>query len=159
MKAVLQLAQHKERMMIISIGLTVLLVAASIFIHYEFLRVLSLAMPRLTIPLRSRLLLVIGVVFVAHLLEIGLFAVAFEWMQSVGLGEISGQVEGGWAEMFYFSAASYTTLGMGDLVPSAELRFITAIESLAGLVLIGWSTSFTYLSMREFWDLHPRDDR
>lgn len=144
--------------MLISIGMTVLLVTASIFIHYECLRVLSLAMPKLTMPLRSRLLLVIGVAFVAHLLEIGIFAIAFGWMQSIGVGSISGNVEGGWAEMFYFSAASYTTLGMGDLVPSSGLRFITAIESLAGLVLIGWSTSFTYLSMREFWDLHPRKE-
>lgn len=140
--------------MLFTIGLTFILVSISIFIHYELLRMTSLVLPKLTIPLRSRLLLAIAVVFVAHSLEIALFAVGFDLMQNQwGMGEISGEVEGGWMEMFYFSAASYTTLGLGDLMPSGEMRFVTAIESLAGLVLIGWSTSFTYLSMREFWDM------
>jgi hypothetical protein len=31
------------------------------------------------------------------------------------------------------------------------MRLIAGIESLNGLVLIGWSASFTYLTMEEFW--------
>jgi hypothetical protein len=34
-----------------------------------------------------------------------------------------------------------------DIVKTAGL------ETLSGLMLIGWSTSFTYLSMRRFWDV------
>ena len=31
------------------------------------------------------------------------------------------------------------------------MRLLTGIEALNGLVLIGWSASFTYLAMEEFW--------
>ena len=31
------------------------------------------------------------------------------------------------------------------------MRLVAGVESLNGLVLIGWSASFTYLTMEEFW--------
>ena len=139
-------------MMLVAILLTLVLVVASIFVHYEMLRLISSAMQKMSGAPRRRLLSAIGVVFVAHIIEISLFAIGFGLMQHRwGLGEISGTIEGSWVDFFYFSASSYTTLGMGDLFPSGDLRFVAAIESLAGLVLIGWSASFTYLSMRDFW--------
>lgn len=141
--------------MFVAIFLTLILVVLSIFIHYELLRMISNAMPAMTGSPRRRLLSAIGVVFVAHILEISLFAFGFSLMQHRwGLGEISGAVEGGWVDFFYFSAASYTTLGMGDIFPTGHLRFVSAIESLTGLVLIGWSASFTYLAMSKFWGMH-----
>jgi hypothetical protein len=51
----------------------------------------------------------------------------------------------------YFSAITYTTVGYGDLVPLGALRFLAAVESLAGFVLVSWSASFTYLVMERFW--------
>ena len=47
--------------------------------------------------------------------------------------------------------ATYTTLGIGDLHPTGATRLIASVDSLNGLVLIGWSASFTYLTMEEFW--------
>jgi len=38
---------------------------------------------------------------------------------------------------------------MGDAL--RELHGDERTESLNGLVLIGWSASFTYLTMEEFW--------
>jgi hypothetical protein len=38
------------------------------------------------------------------------------------------------------------------------MRIVAGIESLNGLVLIGWSASFTYLTMERFWD-SMRDER
>jgi hypothetical protein len=145
--------------MLISVLLTFGLVATSVFIHYEVLRAVSRAIPGMPVRPRARLLAVIGAVFVAHMAEIILFALAFALLQyQWGLGAISGSTEGGWLDIFYFSASTYTTLGMGDLFPTGAMRFVAAIESLAGLVLIGWSASYTYLVMREFWDLHERRD-
>ncbi len=141
--------------MFVAIFLTLILVVLSIFVHYEMLRMVSNALPKMPESPRRRLLSVIGVAFVAHILEIGLFAIAFFLMQHRwGLGEINGAIEGSWVDFFYFSAASYTTLGMGDIFPTGHLRFVAAIESLTGLVLIGWSASFTYLAMNEFWGMH-----
>lgn len=45
------------------------------------------------------------------------------------------------------------SLGLGDMFPSGHLRLISAIEALNGLILIGWSTSFTFLAMRRYWPL------
>ena len=54
----------------------------------------------------------------------------------------------------YFSAVTYTTLGMGDMFPIANVRLIAGVEALTGLMMIGWSASFTYLAMEKFWPLH-----
>lgn len=51
-----------------------------------------------------------------------------------------------------FSFTTYTTLGMGDIEPIRDLRYLTSLESLIGLVLITWSASFPYLEMTRYWD-------
>ena len=61
-------------------------------------------------------------------------------------------LEGGFLDYFYLSITTFTTLGIGDVHPRGALRIIAGIQSLNGLVLIGWSASFTYLSMEKFWD-------
>ncbi len=140
--------------MIIVILITFILVVLSVFIHYELLRAVSNILPSMTVKLRARLLVIIAVVFIAHIAEISLFALAFGLMQHQwSLGGISGNLEGGWLDYFYFSAANYTTLGMGDIYPKGHLRFVASIESLTGLVLIGWSASYTYLAMSKFWGM------
>jgi hypothetical protein len=45
----------------------------------------------------------------------------------------------------------YTTVGFGDLIPSGPIKMITCAEALAGLALITWSASFTYLQMQRLW--------
>lgn len=134
--------------------ITVVLMIACVLIHYEGLRAVSRAMPAMKVPPRRRLQLIIGAALLAHLLEITLFAVAFAGMEQLDLGQIVGPLEGDWLDYFYFSAASYTTLGMGDLLPTGAMRLTASVQSILGLVLIGWSASFTYLAMREFWDMH-----
>jgi hypothetical protein len=37
-----------------------------------------------------------------------------------------------------------------DLFPHGPLRIVAGIETLNGFILIGWSASFTYLSMEKF---------
>ncbi len=141
-------------MLLLTAILNLALVAICVVIHYEILRVVSSALVGIHMRPRQRLLVVIFGAFVAHLLEICLFAAAYMMMQyQWGMGSIEGASAGNWEDFFYFSAASYTTLGMGDITPTGAMRSMVAIESLAGLVLIGWSTSFTYLSMRDFWNL------
>ena len=52
----------------------------------------------------------------------------------------------------YFSFTTYTTLGFGDIEPFGDLRYLTGLESLPGLVLITWSASFLYLELTRYWD-------
>lgn len=42
----------------------------------------------------------------------------------------------------YFSTASFTTVGYGDIVLARDWRIIGVIESANGLLLFGWSTAF-----------------
>lgn len=91
---------------------------------------------------------------IAHVLEVMLFGLAYYWLNAVAAyGTILGSLAPSFAECIYFSFASYTSLGYGDLVPSGSLRFMAGMEALTGLVLIGWTASFMYLQMRRIWEL------
>ena len=50
-----------------------------------------------------------------------------------------------------FSAESYTSRSYGDVVPTGAVRLLAGAEALNGLLLIGWSASYTYIAMERFW--------
>ena len=144
---------------VIAAVLSLLLVAASVLIHYECLHAISEYSRRLAIPQRTHILVVITGVLIAHVVEVTLYAATyFLCEQWGGLGHIDGEMEGGVLD-FYFSVTTFTTLGIGDVHPRGALRLIAGVQSLNGLVLIGWSASFTYLSMEQFWTDNPRPTR
>jgi hypothetical protein len=139
-----------------AIALAFLLVAATVVVHYEFLRLTSVLTGNLSIPGRAQILVIIAGVFVAHLVEVALYAAAYYASEAWwSLGRIDGELEGGITDYFYFSVSTFTTLGVGDLHPRGPVRLIAGVQSLNGLVLIGWSASFTYLSMERFWQDAP----
>jgi len=148
----------ERRMDILSSSVLALsLVTATVMIHYEILRGASRLIPCLSIPPRRRILAIIAGALVAHLAEIWLYAFVYFLMNAqLSLGSIAGEFGGGAFDYFYFSISSFTTLGIGDVYPQGHLRVIAGIEALNGLVLIGWSASFTYLAMEKFWEAHPR---
>jgi len=136
----------------ISIMVSLLLAGATVIMHYELLQFAGSLSRRLTVPTRPRIIIVIGAVLAAHILEASLYAAAYYVLQAqFGVGGLGGHLEGDLLDYFYFSMATYTTLGIGDLHPTGVTRLIASVESLNGLVLIGWSASFTYLTMEEFW--------
>ena len=136
----------------VSFLISLLLVTATVLLHYELLQFAATLPSRLTYPTRSRILIVIAVVLAVHLIEASLYAIAYYVIQTyLQLGSLAGHLEGDALDFFYFSIATYTTLGIGDLHPSGAMRLVAGVESLNGLVLIGWSASFTYLTMEEFW--------
>ena len=135
-------------------------VTLCVLTHYETLRITSQLIPRLAIPPRPKVLVVIAAVSLAHLVEVSLFAFAYYIMNHYPqLGEIAGNFSGTAIDYFYFSVTSFTTLGIGDLFPHGGYRLVVGLESLSGFGLIGWSVSFTYLAMQEFWEEHPKSQR
>lgn len=90
--------------------------------------------------------------FVAHAGEIALYAMAM-WacVHGLGIGGFSGSIGASLQVCLYFSAETHTSLGFGDIVPLGPLRLLAGVETLNGLLLVGWSASFTYLSMARFW--------
>ena len=134
--------------------ITIVVVALVVVIHYEFLFRLSQLMPR--IHIRHRFRIVLGVVgaLIAHAIEIWIFAFAYYFMHnSDGWGYFQGNFNGSLLDCGYFSFTTFTTLGFGDIEPMGDLRYLTGIESLTGLVLITWTASFLYVEMRKYWDL------
>jgi hypothetical protein len=46
-------------------------------------------------------------------------------------------------------------LGYGDVLPHGDLRLLAGLEALNGILLIGWTASYTFLSMERFWPRAP----
>lgn len=133
-----------------------LLVLGTTFLHYEVLRSLNTRLQTLAIPQRAKLLVVVLSAFVAHALEMAMYGMAlYALVVWLGVGSLSGSAGFSLASCLYFSAETYTSLGFGDLTPIGPVRLLAGVEALNGLLLIGWTTSFTYLAMERFWSLGP----
>ncbi|MEL6877519.1 MAG: potassium channel family protein [Pseudomonadota bacterium] len=148
--------------MIIVIALV--LVAATIAIHYEVLRITSTRLTHIHLPPRMRIIIILVAALGSHMTHILIYAVAFMWMEQWGgFGSIEGPNGHAFDDAFYFSITSYTTLGIGDLFPTGNLRILSGIEALNGLVMVGWTASMTYIYMEKFWHLqdkaNSRDDK
>ena len=139
--------------MIAVLLVNVLVVVAAVVVHYEFLYQLTRLLPRVRIRHRLKLLLGVGGALVAHAVEVWLFAFAYYFMHGApGWGSLSGHFDGSLMDCVYFSFTTFTTLGFGDIQPVGDLRFLTGIEALTGLVLITWTASFLFVEMQKFWD-------
>ncbi|MEN3292439.1 MAG: hypothetical protein V7642_1692 [Burkholderiales bacterium] len=129
----------------------VLLVFTTV-IHYEVLRLITIGLPALHMRARAKLMIVIFGAFIAHAIEIILYAIAFyllaQYLRAGTLG--AGQLS--FSRCVYFSGETYTSLGYGDVVPHGALRLLAGMEALNGLLLIGWTASYTYIAMERFWD-------
>ncbi len=94
------------------------------------------------------MLIAVTALFATHLIESGLFAlgllVSAEYFE---IGALVGDVSGQLREYLYYSMVTYTSLGLGDVFPLGELRLISGIEVLTGLLVIGWSASFLFSEM------------
>lgn len=135
---------------IVLVNIAVVLVA--VVIHYEFLFRLTLWLPKVRVRHRLKVLLGVGGALVAHAVEIGLFAIVYYFHHAEGWGRLAGNFDGSLSDCVYFSLTTFTTLGFGDIQPLGDLRFLTGVESLTGLVLITWTASFLFVEMQKFWD-------
>jgi hypothetical protein len=91
-----------------------------------------------------------SLVFVAHLIEIALWA---------GLFLICGEFQE-FGIAYYFSAVNYTTLGYGDLIMSPSWKLLGPLESADGALMFGVSTAMIFtvivrLVEARFEDLRP----
>jgi len=130
----------------------IMLLVLTTIIHYEMLRTLTVVLPGLNTPPRAKLIVVIIGAFFAHALEILLYAVAFYVLaRYLSVGLLGDASRSSLTLSLYFSAETYTSLGYGDVVPGGDLRLLAGMEALNGLLLIGWSASYTYIAMERFW--------
>ncbi len=130
----------------------ILLLVLTTVIHYEVLRGLTTGLPAIAVPPRAKLIVVIFGAFFAHVAEIILYALTiYVLARYLGLGTLGEASRFSLSASLYFSAETYTSLGYGDVIPSGDLRMLAGAEALNGLLLIGWSASYTYIAMERFW--------
>ena len=131
----------------------VMLLVATTVVHYEMLRLLSVRLPVLAMKARPKLIIVILGSSLAHAAEIALYGLAIYLLAGyLGVGSLGEPGQLSFARCLYFSAETYSSLGYGDILPRGDLRLLAGIEALNGLLLIGWTASYTYISMERFWD-------
>ncbi|NJC06645.1 hypothetical protein GGQ97_002438 [Sphingomonas kaistensis] len=140
--------------MLLTVVVTVILIGGCFLIHLWTLERLGRWVYRRKDEIRHPFPIILTTIFLAHLVEVFLYALGLSLLDWAGEGELRGAIVGGpgWFEdHFYFSIASYTTLGIGDILPHGNIRIVAGIEALNGLVLVAWSASFTYLIMERLW--------
>ena len=147
--------------MLMIVAMTALAVSPlmlTVALHYEALSLLSKVMQNTRMQSHPKLLVAVFGVVAAHLLEILIYAISY-WIADVGLnlGDFGGNRAVTFSDYLFFSAETFSTLGIGDIYPLGVIRLIASLESLNGIVLIGWSTSFTFLAMSRYWHFQASD--
>jgi len=145
-------------MMLVAAGLVV----ACILMHYEIMRVTAdFLLPRLSIiPKRAHVVLGICACFVAHTIEVWLFAGVYYLLAIETDSGFADEAHRAFLDYLYFSTETYTSLGFGEArLLTDDLRLLAGIEAMIGLVLLAWTASFNYFMMEHYWVEHPRRPR
>jgi len=79
----------------------------------------------------AMLVTVLGL-FALHGLEIWTWAAAYLWTGALPDLEMA----------LYFSTATFSTLGYGDVILDHQWRLFGSLEGINGFLLIGWSTAY-----------------
>ena len=134
--------------------LTALIVLVAVLIYAKSLYFLTSFVPGLPGGSRLKVIVSVFVVILAHVLEVFIFAASYYFFIVDGnFGSLQGSFDGSFLDSVYFSFITYTSLGIGDIIPYGNLRFLVGLEALSGLVLITWSASFLYIEMQKFWKI------
>lgn len=143
---------------LVVVSVTALVVSVVVVFHFEVIQLINRfyphrrALPRRKFRNRPVILATMFALLLAHVVEIWLFGLAFWYLlDQDGLGAISGYAHLGLLDCVYFSAATFTTVGWGDLAASGHVRFLAGTEALVGFMMITWSASFSYLIMARTW--------
>lgn len=114
--------------MSVAIMLAFTFVAVTFLLHYRALLWLGSRTPHFGLSTQAQVLAILVVLFLVHLVEIGLYAITYGLSVSLlGLGEFQGAVTSDAMSYLYYSGVIYTTLGLGDIQPQGHIRFITAM--------------------------------
>lgn len=127
---------------IISLGL----IAFCVALFYEILANVWVNLPRLEGRPRLQILLTIFAAFIGHTLSVWAFGLAYYVLdKTFHFGTLGGNITHTLLEYVYFSAVSYSSLGYGDVYAIGGLQLLVGVEAILGLILIGWTVTFTYI--------------
>jgi len=92
------------------------------------------------------ILVATGLVLIAlHTVQIVIWAATYQLLLPPGeLGTFEAAV--------YFSIVTFATLGYGDITLSEGWRLLSGIESMNGILLVGWSTAVLFAVVQSLWE-------
>lgn len=141
--------------MALSIIIGLSLLALNVTIFYEILRLVLWLISRNNFSLRPLMFISVTAIFSAHIFSILLYGTTYWFLvQNFGFQPLTGIDPNEFFGYIYFSAETYTSLGIGDVYPNGAMRLIACIEVLNGLMVIGWSVIFSYFAIQKLWDAH-----
>lgn len=136
--------------MLMIIIITMFAVIFAIGLHYTALLSTTKLLSHFHGTHPASIVLALFLAVIAHLLEILIFAVAWQIMFSMSL--ITFNIDSpSFLDLIYFSGTTYTTIGYGDIFLTSNGRIMAVVEGVMGLVLIAWTASFTYYEMNRKW--------
>lgn len=150
--------------------ITLALVLACVAIHVKvliWLRGNTIAWGRRPIV---KLGFIVFSLLITHIIEIMLFALTFHilisanpddrYLRGTAITEAQARAKDPdvipMREVIYFSFATYTTVGYGDVTPYGEMQILAQVEALSGLLLVGCSASLVFTFLQEFLAHHRK---
>lgn len=126
----------------ISLGLIVFCVA----VFYEIMAHVWLLLPRLEDHPRTQILFTVLAAFVGHTIAVWAFGLTYMFLSHrTSFGALTGEINHEMLDYVYFSSVAYSSLGLGDIYPTRGLQLLVGVEAITGLILIGWTITFTYI--------------
>jgi hypothetical protein len=89
--------------------------------------------------LAAAMVATVGVLMMAHIAEVGIWAFAYALFGVSPPG----------TDVLYFAFVNYTTLGYGDVLPTEPWRLLGPIAAMNGVLLFGWSTAVIFEVLRQ----------
>jgi hypothetical protein len=80
----------------------------------------------------------VSVLMAAHISEVACWSLTYGIVGAAPAG----------ADRMYFAFVNYTTLGYGDITPTAEWRLLGPMTAMNGVLLFGWSTAVMFDVLR-----------
>lgn len=138
--------------MVGTIVTAVVVIFLTVMLHFNALKLIAHLSRREHVSVALRLTNAVYLLVLAHFAEVVIFAVGYFIATSYfDAGTLRGEFNGQPQEYIYYSLVSYSSLGFGDVYPQGPIRLLTGLEALTGLLMIGWSASFTYIFMSKYW--------
>ncbi|KIC22532.1 potassium channel family protein [Leisingera sp. ANG-Vp] len=94
------------------------------------------------------LVVAIFIILGGHTAQVWIWSAAFVLVGAIG----------DWNTSVYFSLATYTTLGYGDVVLGPALRIFAAFAAVTGLFGFGISTAFLVSAMGRIFSMHRQEN-
>ncbi|MBD3584730.1 hypothetical protein HHX48_03145 [Salinimonas sp. HHU 13199] len=133
--------------MVLAIIISLCALSIAVIVHLFNLSSVARYLDRHSIGPSGRTFIFVVVAVISQAVIALLFAGAYWLGETAGLGTFKSPAE--FADIFYFSLTTITTLGLGSIEPTANLRMLAGVESATGFLLISCSASHVFKSMAQ----------